>query len=49
MLTKLVNDKHNNWDKHLQTMLYVYYIPYKVTTSQNMFQVIYGLFPLMPT
>ncbi len=49
MLTKLVNDKHNDWDEHLPTVLYVYCIAYKVTTNQNMFQLIYGLFPLMLT
>lgn len=49
MLTKLVNDKHNDWDEHLLVVLYVYYIVYKVTTNQNLFQLIYGLFPLMPT
>jgi hypothetical protein len=33
MMTKLVNDKHNNWDEHLPMVLYAYRIIYNVTTS----------------
>jgi len=37
MLTKLVNDKRNNWDEHLPMVLYMYHTTYKVTTGQSPF------------
>jgi hypothetical protein len=47
MLTKLVNKKRNDWDEHLETMLFIYCTTYKVSTRRTPFQLVYGLYPLM--
>jgi hypothetical protein len=49
MLTKLVNEKLNNWDKHLGAILFVYHIAFKVNIRHTPFQLFYGLYPLIPT
>jgi hypothetical protein len=48
MFTKLVNENYIDWDEHKHTILYAYYITFKVTIKHNLFQLIYGLYPLMP-
>jgi hypothetical protein len=48
-LTKLVNENKTNWDEHLSTLLFSYKIAYKVTTWYTLYQLLYGLQPLMPT
>jgi hypothetical protein len=47
LLTKLMNEKHNDWDKHLHIILFAYWTTFKVTTRYTPFQLIYGLHPLM--
>jgi hypothetical protein len=49
ILTKLVNEKNNDWDEHLGAILFAYYITYKVNTKHIPFQLVYGLYSLMPT
>jgi hypothetical protein len=49
MLTKLVNEKKNDWDEHLGVVIFFYYIAYKVNIRHTPFQLVYGLYPLMPT
>jgi hypothetical protein len=49
LLTKLVNENRTNWDKHLHTILFAYKRAFKVSTSHNPFQLVYGLHALMPT
>jgi hypothetical protein len=49
LLTKLENEKHNDWDEHLHTILFAYQTSLKVTTGHTPFQLVYGFHPLMPT
>lgn len=49
LLTKLVNEKCNDWDKHLHTIFLAYQIAFKVAIGHTFFQLVYGLHPLMPT
>lgn len=49
MLTKLVNEKLNNSDKHLGAILFAYHIAFKVNMRHTPFQLLYGLYLLMPT
>lgn len=49
MLTKLVNNKRTDWDKHLPAVLFSYRTAFKMTTRYTPFQLVYGLHPLMPT
>ncbi len=46
-LTKLVNENRTEWDEHIDTILYVYHIAFKVTTRHTPFQLVYGLYLLM--
>ncbi len=48
LLIKLVNENCTNWDEHLHMILYVYRITFKVTTRHTSFQLVHGLYPLMP-
>jgi hypothetical protein len=48
LLTKLVNKKWSDWDEHLHTILYAYQIAFKVTTWHTLYELVYGLHPLMP-
>jgi hypothetical protein len=48
MLTKLVNEKHNDWDEHLGIILYVYCTTFKVSTSHAPFQMFFSFHPIMP-
>jgi hypothetical protein len=48
LFIKLVNENCTNWDEHLHTVLYVYCTTFKVTTGHTSFQLVYGLYPLMP-
>jgi hypothetical protein len=48
LLTKLINENHMDWDKHLHIVLFVYKITFKVDTSHTPFQLVYGLHALMP-
>jgi hypothetical protein len=47
-VAKLVNDNKNDWDEHLGVMLVVYCITHKVNIRHTPFQLLYGLYPLMP-
>jgi len=49
LLTKLVNENQTDWDEHLHMVLYAYWTSFKVTTGHTLFQLVYGLYPLMPT
>ncbi len=42
-------ENHIDWDEHLHMVLYAYYTTFKVTIIHTLFQVVYGLYPLMPT
>jgi hypothetical protein len=46
--TKLVSENCTNWDEHLHTVLWAYHTTFKVTTGHTLFQLVYGLYPLMP-
>ncbi len=48
LLTKLVNENYINWDEHLHMVLYVYRTTFKVTIRYTPFQLVYGLYTLMP-
>jgi hypothetical protein len=49
MLIKLVNEKRNDWDEHLGVVLFTYCTTYEVSTIHTPFQLVYGLYSLMPT
>jgi hypothetical protein len=49
LLTKLVNENKTNWDEHLSIVLFSYKIACKVATRYPPYQLVYGLYPLMPT
>ncbi len=49
LLTKLVNENHTDWDKHLHMVLYAYHSTFKVITGHILFQLVYGFHRLMPT
>jgi len=49
LLTKLVNENQNDWDEHLSTILFSYKIVFKVATDYTLFQLVYGLYLLLPT
>jgi hypothetical protein len=48
LLTKLVNENWIDWDEHVHMVLYAYHILVKVTTGHTSFQLVYGLYLLMP-
>ncbi len=48
LLTKLVNENCTDQDEHLHTILYAYYTTFKVTIGHTPFQLVYGLYPMMP-
>jgi hypothetical protein len=45
---KLVNEKCNDWDKHLHIVLCANWTTFKVTIEHTPFQLVYGLHPLVP-
>ncbi len=45
MLTKVVNEKRNDWDEHLGVVLFAYHIAYKINTWHTPFKLVYGLYP----
>jgi len=48
MLTQLVNEKKRlGWT--MGALLFIYSTTYKVSTRHIPFQLVYGLYPLMPT
>jgi len=47
-LTNLISENRTNWDEHLPTMLFSYRIIYKITIGYTLYQLVYGLHPLMP-
>jgi len=49
LLTKLLNENHIDWDEHLHTILYAYGTTFRITTKHTPFQLVYGLYLLMPT
>jgi hypothetical protein len=49
LFTKLVNENQNNWDEHLSTILFSYWISFKVGIVHIPFQLVYGLYPLLHT
>jgi len=49
LLTKLVSENRTNWDEHLFIMLFSCRTIYKVATRYTLYQLMYGLHPLMPT
>jgi len=48
MFTKLVNDKQNDWDEHLGVVLFAYRTAYKFSIGCTSFQLLYGMYLLMP-
>jgi len=46
---KLVNENRNDWDEHLSAFLFSYRTTFKVGTNHTPFQLVYGLYPLLPT
>jgi hypothetical protein len=48
LLTRLVNENLTNWDEHLHMILYVYHTTFKLTMGHIPFQLVYGLYPLIP-
>ncbi len=49
LLTKLINENGNGWDEHMSTILFSYQTVYKVLIGHTPFQLVYGLYPLLPT
>jgi hypothetical protein len=49
LLTKLVSENRIDWDEHLSTILFSYRATYKIVTWYTLYQLVYGLHPLMPT
>jgi hypothetical protein len=48
-LTKLVSENIIDWDEHLSIVLFSYKTTYKISTRYTLYQLMYGLHPLMPT
>jgi hypothetical protein len=48
-LTKLVNENRTDWDEHLSIVLFSYRNTYKVARGYKPYQLVYGLYSLMPT
>jgi hypothetical protein len=48
LLTKLVNESWNDWDKNMSTILISYKTTFKVGTNHTPFQFVYGLQSLLP-
>jgi len=48
-LTKLVSENRIDWDEHLFIVLFSYKIAYKIAIGYTLYQLMYGLHPLMPT
>jgi hypothetical protein len=49
LLTKLVSENRTNWDEHLSTMLFSYKTTREIATRYTPYQLVYQLYPLMPT
>jgi hypothetical protein len=47
-LTKLISENIIDWDEHLSTVLFSYKNAYIVVTWYITYQLVYGLYPLMP-
>jgi hypothetical protein len=47
LLTKLVNGNRNDCDEHLSIILFSYQTTYKVGIGHTLFQLMYGLHPLL--
>jgi hypothetical protein len=45
----LVDENRNDWDEHMSIILFSYWTAYKVGISHTPFQLVYGLYPLLPT
>ncbi len=48
ILTKLVNANRTDWDVMLDTILWAYWMTYKMTTQYTPFELVYGTQPIMP-
>jgi hypothetical protein len=48
LLTKLVNESIIDWDEHFSIVLFSYKTAYKVVTWYTPYQLMYGLYALMP-
>lgn len=48
MLAKLVNDKHDNWDKYIPSVLFAYNTSQHASTKVTPFQVMYGRTAKLP-
>ncbi len=48
-MIKLLNENITNWDEHLSIVLFSYRITDKVATWYTLYQLVYGLHPLMLT
>lgn len=49
MLKKICNEQWNDWDVHIQTVLWAYRTTCKKLTGQTPFQLVYGVEVVMPT
>jgi hypothetical protein len=44
-----MNENWNDWDEHLSTILFSYRITFEVGIDYTLFQLVYGLHPLLLT
>lgn len=49
LLQRLVNHNQTNRDRQLPTVLCAYKTTFKIGTGHTLFQILYGIIPLMPT
>jgi hypothetical protein len=47
-LTKLVSENKTDWDEHLSIVLFSYRTTDKVAIGYTPYQLVFGLYPLMP-
>jgi len=43
-----MNEKHNDWDEHMLTILFSYRTTFKVGIGHTPFEFVYGLHQLLP-
>ncbi len=48
ILKKIINSNYTNWDVKLPTTLWAYQNFYKTSTKHTLFELVYGLWTLLP-
>lgn len=48
-LMKIQNDNNNNWDEHIQAILFAYRVSVQESTRKTPFEMLFGIRPRLPT